>query len=276
VNPITDEELGAFLDGELPETERLRIAEAIATDEHLAARLAALEQVDAALGSALPVGDTQLPAAVVTAIDRLAAAQAARAAAGRPDNVIPFARSTAQAKPAASSPDRTWTKDRAWLKYGSFAASVLVVVGAGVLWNISSRAPGPGLAFVPQAAGPLPAQHPLAVTLGETPSGTVRDWSPGAGETRGIQPVLSFRDSAGALCREFELTSGASGTTGVACRRDNRWELEAVAAAASATRPGEGYVPASGNGPAAVEAAIERLMAGDVLTADEEAAALRQ
>jgi hypothetical protein len=246
MSTISDETLSAFLDGELPESERARVAAALSNDAALAARFAQLERAEAALKNAWPVRDTALPAGITTAIDQLAAAQA-----------------------APGSPRAQWQR---W----SLAASILAVVGAGLVF-LSQQQPGSTqFAFTPAAGATLPASHPLATTLSETASGTTRDW-PGAA-TRGgtVYPVLSFRDGAGALCREFEVADGKAVSVGVACRRDAGWNVEAIATVPGRSAASEGYVPAPGDEPAAVAEAIDRLMQGEALDAAAEAAALAE
>ena len=162
-----------------------------------------------------------------------------------------------------------------WQRW-SLAASILAVVGAGLVF-LSQQQPGSTqFAFTPAAGATLPASHPLATTLSETASGTTRDW-PGAA-TRGgtVYPVLSFRDGAGALCREFEVADGKAVSVGVACRRDAGWNVEAIATVPGRSAASEGYVPAPGDEPAAVAEAIDRLMQGEALDAAAEAAALAE
>jgi negative regulator of sigma E activity len=269
MSTISDETLSAFLDGELPEAERARVAAALANDAALAARFAQLERAEAALKGAWPVREAALPAGITTAMDQLVAAQAARSAAASQGKVVSLDARRAQsaAQPAPGSPRAQWQR---W----SLAASILAVVGAGLVF-LGQQQPGSAqFAFTPAAGATLQASHPLAATLSETASGTTRDW-PGAA-TRGgtVYPVLSFRDGAGALCREFEVADGKAVSVGVACRRDAGWNVEAIATVPGRSAASEGYVPASGDVPAAVADAIDRLMQGEALDAAAEAAAL--
>ena len=267
MNTITDETLCAFLDGALPAPERARIAAAIAADEQLAARLEALEAVNEHVRAACPAVSTPLPAGIETAIDRLATAHAERSASSAAHaNVVQLEdRRTA---PAPKARQASWPR---W----SLAASLLVAVGAGVLlW--SQRESVTVLAFTPAAGVQLTADHPVAQTLQQTPSGTTRDWPSGRTEAGSVYPVLSFRDREGDLCREFEVAVAESVSIGVACRRGGAWQVEAIDPGTGRSGIAQGYVPASGPVPAHISDEIDRLIAGDPLDVAAEAQALRE
>lgn len=274
---ISDDTLGAFLDGELPEAERARIAAALASDAALATRLAQLQQADAVLKQAWPAETAALPAGITAAIDRLAAAQQAREAAAAQGKVVSLDARRAQAAAAAADASRAAPgSPRAQWQRWSLAASILAVVGAGIMFLSQQQPAGAQFALAPASGTTLASGHPLAATLSETASGTAREW-PGP-VTRGgtVYPVLSFRDGTGSLCREFEVADGRAVSMGVACRRSGGWKIEAIAPTAGRSAAAEGYVPASGDVPAAVSAAIDRLMQGDALDATAEAAALAE
>ena len=267
MNSISDESLSAFLDGALPEDERARVAAAIATDERIAARLEALEAVNERVRAAWPVVSTPLPVGIETAMDRLVSAQAAKAARVAQDTNVVRLDDRRTAAPVAR-PRSNWPT---W----SLAASLLVAVGAGVLlW--SQRPTDALLAFTPDSGDRLAANHPLAQTLNETPSGSTRDWPRGQTEAASVYPVLSFRDRDGALCREFEAAVADSVSIGVACRRGGAWQVEAIDLGTGRSGISNGYVPASGPVPAHISAEIDRLIAGDPLDAGAEAQALRE
>lgn len=279
MSTVTDESLSAFLDGELPQDERERVAAALGSDPALAARFAQLQQADAALKQAWPADAAALPAGITSAIDRLAAAQQARAATTAQGKIVSLDARRAQAAAQAQSTPRGQAapgSPRAQWQRWSLAASILAVVGVGIVLLSQQPPAGAQFALAPASGSTLAQGHPLATTLGETASGTARDW-PGP-VTRGgtVYPVLSFRDGEGALCREFEVADGRAVSVGVACRRDAGWRIEAIATAAGRSAAAEGYVPASGDVPAAVGTVIDRLMQGEPLDAAAEAAALAE
>jgi hypothetical protein len=271
MSTISDETLGAFLDGELPEAERARVAAALGSDPALAARFAQLQRTDDALKQAWPASTTPLPAGIAAALDRLAAAQQARTAAPAADVVSLDAHRTGVAATNAGRPAAHVLRTSPWR--WSLAASILVAVGAGLLL-FGQRPAESRFALAPPGGATLASRHPLAITLSETPSGTVRRW-PGEGMQGGsVYPVLSFRDRAGALCREFEVADRRTVQFGVACRRDDGWQIEVIAPAPGLSAAADGYVPAAGDVPAVVNAAIARLIRDEPLDAKAEAAAL--
>ena len=277
MNTVSDETLTAFLDGELPQDERARVAAALGSDAALAARFAQLQRADAALKQAWPADAAALPAGITAAIDRLATAHEARTAAAAQGKVVSLDARRAQAAATAADAPRTAPgSPRAQWQRWSLAASILAVVGAGIVFLSQQQPAGAQFALAPASGTTLASSHPLATTLGETASGTAREW-PGP-VTRGgtVYPVLSFRDGAGALCREFEVADGRAVSMGVACRRSGGWKIEAIAPAAGRSAATEGYVPASGDVPATVGAAIDRLMQGEPLDPAAEAAALAE
>ncbi len=271
MNAISDEMLNAFLDGELPEAERARVAAALASDAEVAARFAQLAQADTALQNAWPLADAPMTERMSVAIDQLVAARNRQATTAKESTVVSL-----DARRASAAAAKGATPHRARWQAWSLAASILVVVGAGLLYVNRQQPSEVPFALVPAADAVLPAAHPLTVTLDETASGTLREWEDAAKSKGTVFPVLSFLDQAGALCREFEIADAGAVVMGVACRRSNGWKVEALANAQGRSATASGYVPASGEVPPAVSAAVERLMAGEPLTPEAEARALAQ
>jgi anti-sigma factor RsiW len=270
MNAISDEMLNAFLDGELPEAERARVAAALADDAEVAARFAQLAQADAALQKAWPLAAAPLTDGMNAALDQLVAARNRQTASASESTVVSLDERRKQAAAAAKQSTPPRARWQSW----SLAASILVVVGAGLLYMNRQPPSAMPFALIPSTEAALPVGHPLTVTLDETASGTLREWDNAAKSKGTIYPVLSFVDQAGALCREFEIADGAAVVMGVACRRSAGWQVEALADAQGRSTTTSGYVPASGAVPAAVSAAVERLMQGEPLSADAEAQAL--
>lgn len=87
-------------------------------------------------------------------------------------------------------------------------------------------------------------------------------------DSEGRAVGLTFRDGAGRWCRTFQ--SGEAGVAGLACRRDDAWRLEALAA----FRPSGAEVrTASADTPPTVLAAVDALIADEALDAAAEARA---
>ena len=134
----------------------------------------------------------------------------------------------------------------------------------------ASFALGLSVAWLGQERGP--AGFALAADGGLADARLVRVLDTGlaadAPDAQGRAVGLTFRDSAGRWCRTFQ--SADAGVAGLACRRDDAWRLEALAAfqpAASEVRT------AGADTPPAVLAAGDALIADQTLDAAAEAQA---
>lgn len=240
---VTDEQLGAFLDGECSETEAARIAALLESDADLAARLAQLSS------------DTQMLRGAFAGVlaEPLPAALTAAAAPPKQANVIDFVAARTARTPR-------WTPPLA------IAASIAlgVLVGA-VGFNNPANVDGDGLIL---AANDGPVAGPvLATTLASTQSGTTKSLSSAA-----IKPILTFRDSDGRLCRQFSLQQRGANTNGIACQDGETWRL--IVLATGEAPDGSEYVTAAGPADAAVAATIDSMIVGEPLDAKAEAEAL--
>jgi anti-sigma factor RsiW len=118
---------------------------------------------------------------------------------------------------------------------------------------------GPEAPYVESDAG-LVARGELAYALtGQLASDA------GAGEVR---VGISFRERGGAYCRTFRLQRDAP-LAGLACRTDEEWRLQVLAAAA----PEEGEVRGAAAMPMAVLQAVDAVIDGEPLDARAEAEA---
>lgn len=250
---IPDEDLTAFLDGELDEVSSRRIEAALVTDAALRERLERLNGADdavrAAFGAALNEGRTrQLEDAIRAAVAGRATAPAATA------EVLPFARPVR--KPAR------W----AWPAAMAATLAMGVLVGRTIL----PVAQGGGDWVSPAGAGAPTAGPRLATALSRTPSGVAFDLA----DKRKGQVSLTFASASGDLCRQFEITDAAGRQDALACRRGHEaWRL--VALAATAPAGGGAFRTAAGPGEDPVSAVADRLIAGEPMDAAQEAAALR-
>ena len=154
-------------------------------------------------------------------------------------------------------------KVRGWLPV-AIAASLALVIGLGVGSQFGSQQ-----GRVIAALGDAPLDGPLHAALEGLPGGAMSE--------AGVQPMLSFWDGAGRICREFEVAGELPSELefGIACRTDvGRWHVGIVVAAPE-TEPGsEGYAPASGPGSNALDAMLDALEAGPALKPDDEAVLL--
>ena len=221
---ISDEQLNAYVDGELPEAQRALIAQAIAHDSALAQRVArqqALRQrlresFDAVLHEPVPDRLAELVKGVkVDATAPPVDLSAARTRRGQPGGSL-----------LSSRP--------AWY---AIAATVLVGSIAGILmarWNSEAD-------LTTFSDGRLIARGALASALNEQLASAV---PPNAT----VRVGLSFRARSGRYCRTFDIV-GAAGTAGLACYDQQHWrvltllEKPAKEGAASAYRVAGSEIP---------------------------------
>jgi hypothetical protein len=226
----TEDEIAAFVDGELDEAARARIAAALDSDPEAAALAVRLRETDALLRDAFaaPLGE-EVPKAI-------AATLAAPTAAVLPFRVLP-------------------RRAQVWVP-AALAASLALVAGlAGGMMLDLGEASRPAAAIL--ALGP--AEDQLAQALDRVPSG----------EAEGrMRPLASFVVDSG-VCREFEMLDAAAAPTGfgMACRDGEGWSVIFAVATRDdgAEADGSGFVPASG---AVVDAAgplLDTLGAGPAL-----------
>lgn len=247
---LNDETLMAYVDGELDAATTSEVEAALA-DNAAARETVAMFRESTRLAQdafAAPM-DEEVPARLLSQFDDKSADPAASA------EVVDFAARRA-ARPAG--PVRRFALP--------LAASIALAVGIAGGWTLSSQTvtpEDPGMLL-----GGISMESRLHAALEGTPSGQALAWDGGA-----ITPLLTFRDTDGRFCREFQATgsAGGQGSIGIACRGDGQWQGE-FAIAAQAAGSGN-FQPASG-GMESLETFIDELMADMPLDAEAEAAAL--
>lgn len=189
---VTDEELSAFLDGELPAEASKRVAAALDEDETLRRRLQRLAFADRALASAYAaIGDSKMPAWVTALI----------AGDGpRPEQPDPPSRLAAP-----------------------IAAGVALIVGAAFGWLIAAPKGVSDAAL----AGIVSPASALNEALETSPSGAEVAIFRG----KKAELILTFRSGDGAWCREFTVTTPKDAAHAVACRNNGKWRVEFAASA---------------------------------------------
>lgn len=227
----------AYVDGELDAATAARLEADSRTDAALAARIAEQRELRARLHAELdPVLNEPIP-------QRL---HAALAGPVRGAAVAPIGAARRAVRPA-------WSP-REWL---AIAATLAVGVFVGVF---ASR--GPSGAPFETDRGRLVAAGYLDAALSTQLAGAAAD---------DAAIGLTFRAAGGEYCRTFALHAGGGG---VACRRDARWRVELLDAAASQPGADEFRQASSALSPA-ILGAVAALGAGEPLTPDEERALVR-
>jgi hypothetical protein len=237
---FTDETVMAYVDGELDEKARAAVDAALAADPELARRVARERVLRERLrGEFAVVLKERVP-------ERLILAARGTPAAPATTDFIPL-------KPR--SPLR-WP----WPQWAAMAASLVVgVLVAPLLWRQGAGGP------VELHGGHLVAAGTLARALSEQlASNQAADAPIGIG--------VSFLSHKGSYCRTF-LMRQQSALAGLACREQEQWRLETLAAATPASaRPGQ-YRTAASSLPPAVAGTLDELIDGEPLDANAEAAA---
>lgn len=247
-----DRLLSAWLDDELSAAEADEITDRLAREPALARRLEALRGADPAARAVYEwLDELPMPQGVLDLLEeRKRPAASGTPAARERDNVLPFPQRFVQSF---------------WQAPVAVAASLALV--AGFLGSrLLIEAPEAGMSAL--YAQQIPAGsgvHELLENGISTRPATLEDGSEG-------QLLLTFENNAGDWCRQLAVSRDAVRLQALACRRDGRWQTEALAYG----RPAGGdFQPASGNTPTAINAAIDRLIGGEPLGADAEQALVR-
>lgn len=256
---VPDEEVFAFVDGELPAEDMARIEAAMATDPQLALRVETQRALRRLLSGAHAGVMRETPPQALSA-----AVAAKPAPATRPAEVIAFpgvqakgkARSKDKAKPREprlpKPPGAAGRGFPAWIGLAACLVAGLVI----------GRMAAPPPATLSGANDPAPiAAGPLAQALNTQTSGQA------AGPVR---VNLSFKTASGTYCRTFQ-AAGRAPIAGVACRDPDTWRVRAVSPAGPG--PAGDYRMAGSETPAAILAAVDAMIAGPPLDAAGEAKA---
>jgi hypothetical protein len=254
---VSDEELMAYMDGELEPADRARIEAAAARDAQLAKRLEQAQRMHALMGQAFPLPPTQEAPSpgLAAAIDKLAA------------------NPPAPSQKITAFPGRRPTPRPAIARNWALAASVVFAVAGGMFFWNSAREDAAHL-VVENDAGIIAPNNPLFAALESTPSATTYDTN-SAGDS--VRPILSFAANDGRFCREFEVRSGEATSVGLACRGDGEWRLEVLLpAGGEGFGASGGYAPASGYNEKALAAVVDSLMQSEPLDAEAERALIER
>ncbi|MFZ0267697.1 anti-sigma factor family protein [Caulobacter sp.] len=247
---VPDEEVFAFVDGELPPEAMARIEAAMTTDPQLALRVETQRALRRLLSGAHAGIVREAPPKVSGA-----AVAAQPPPTSKPAEVIAFPGAKAKAKAKDKAKPRE-PKPPAGASGRGFPAwlgpAACLIIGLAI-----GRLAAPPPVTLSGADDPTPiAAGPLARALNTQASG------PSAGP---IRINLSFQTASGAYCRAFR-ASGRSPLAGVACREAGGWRVRAV----SPDRPDP--MTASQTSPA-VLAVVDAMIVGAPLDAAGEAKA---
>ncbi len=279
----------AFVDGELPPAERVRIAGLIDADEALQRRLedfmaTSQPQLRPAFQT---VVDAPVPQRLIETIWQHGPDAATSTVAGlRSGGAANDSRS--RLSTGTGSAGRLMTGLAGWWGVPAMAAviagSAVVAVGGVAGWLLNDIIhPRPKLAAAAAGAdievSGLVDGAVLLTALERSPMGQSSEGQQAGGS---VTPVFSFRSKQSEFCRVYETANAVGQFRGVACKGgDGQWRLAVHAATGRKAQSGggsEGVKPASGGKASLrqVESTIDRLQEGDVLGREDEAELIRR
>ena len=266
MNPISDEVLMAYADGELSLDERRHIEQRLKLEPALRARLAPFvatrEQIANAFDHTL---DEPVPQRLLDAVLR--------------NRVVYPVWSTPSPKPTVTGRLRTViTSALASLSPSSLgftpamAAGMTLIFAVGVTGGwMAGRSKTTAPTLVNASGSTLVANGALAEALETAPS---RSLSDPATRDVPIVPVLSFKTADGTVCREYRAREDGAkrDRAGLACRAtDGQWHVTLHVETPKQTAPtGNTYETASGSSVPSVDALVESMMTGEALGSEDE------
>ena len=262
---ISNETLMALADDELNPIERARVEALVAKRPDLQVRLAAFTTTGKVLAPQFRKPfDEPLPRHLVELV----------MSGGDKGIAASKSSSTAAAKSAGMLTNLVHRLQNQLPRWPSaLAYSVVLLVGTAGGWYLSRASTGKAPSTLDD--GRLMASGGLERLLEQTPSGA--RLSMGGAESTRPSTILSirltFKNSDG-YCRHYELTRPGGGSSeGIACRGSNgSWELKTHTSTDRGPVSEHKTKPAAGNGSSLPAAAVDRMIEGDALTVEEEAA----
>ena len=235
---VTDEELMAYLDGELDATRRESLRQEIAASADLSRRVAEqLELRDRLRRAFDPALDEPVPARLTELIGRARVVESGSSTRRRPSRV-------------------------AWLSGLALAAGIVLGIALGpALLPLARESPEIVARGADVSAGGV-----LADTLSRRL----------ASEQSASDPIrlgVSFQATNGEYCRTFIVRRGDGALAGMACRQGGAWRIDALQSVTTVPADANGYRQAATSLPPLILRAAEDSMAGDPLDAVGEAAA---
>lgn len=246
---ISDDTLMAYADGELDQSTRQAVEQAMREDPAIAARVEQHRSLRSAVFAAFaPILEEAVP-------QRLQQVTEASPAA----NVVRLDTERASRKQVHEA--RRWS----WMQWGAMAASLVIGILAGRFWMPESRMDNAASANFVSRDGALLAHGELEQTLSQQLASVAPADAP-------VRIGVSFLSKEGSYCRSFILNA-APAVGGLACRQGQQWRIPILAESAATTPAAGAYRPAAVDTPPAILQEIDRRIAGQTLDAAAELAA---
>lgn len=235
--------VSAYLGGAMTPTEAAAFEREIEGDEQLAAIVERWRRNDALLQQAFVMPETE--AVSSSLLDRLGLADVPLVS-----NVV--ALDSVQRPTIAAQNDNPVSPKWKWGIAASLAASVAVLATVGSFWTANPPTLEDDGAF----------QTAL--------NGSVSGVTVALNDDQKLTPILSFEAGDGRFCREFAMEDNAAGSSGVACKSGDKWQIEALVKGAGSLPSNNEIRTAGGESDASLDAAYQRLDASDPLNEQKE------
>lgn len=243
---FTDDDLSAFLDGELAPERASELRDVLTSDPDLAARLEELAAADHLVKATYgPIADEPMP-----------------------DAVMEMLRADRQTTPELPANVTALTQKRGgvWRWSTSLAAAASLVLGIGVGTQLSTT--DNDVDQDQLLVGLVAPASVLHTTLETGASAKPVALSGNADAT--VTPLLTFTSTDGKYCREFTIDKPIATERALACRARDGWRVVLAARESRAGTP-EDFTAAAEAASPAFDAYIDRLMIDAPLSASEEA-----
>lgn len=265
MSEITDEMLMAFADGQLAAADRRRVADYIATRPEARARVEMFKRTAAELSTLFNTALAEpVPEKLLAAISN---------APVQPSSVSPFRNGRPQAASiVASFIEAILPSWPALQTAGAFAATLVVGGLIGSQWQAPQPSAIQWQDTVAVNEGRILAKDIFRDGLEKTPIGSQLAMNDGSSQ-RVFTPVLTFERKEGGYCRSYTIENAAGFLlAGIACRNPaGDWTVEIQRDLGPVNKAANRVEMAGKKTSPAVEAAIDKLMSGNVLTREGEA-----
>lgn len=259
---ISDEMLMAYADDELSSEERARVEAYLRSSPEAVTRLEVFAQTSRGLSRVFDeVFDAPVPQRLVDA------ARGVRSSGV----VVDFA--AGRRRHAGYGPAGRRVLMPAWRGYALAAsvAGLAIAVGAAFFATLPGKGPDGDLFAV--VAGERSAPQALAAVLERGMSNAAAEVASGDAQVR-VTPVFTFATAHSGYCRQYQIDGGSQGAReGVACRDEKgAWQIKSQVALGGpiATQGNGKIVPAGRDGAPEIEALVDAMIAGDVLSVEDE------
>lgn len=247
---ITDQQLSAYLDGELPDDQLAQVEQALVNQPELAQRLQQLAQVSPAVNQTYARIDQQpMPQTIM-------------------DMLKPIAEPTATATRTTATLADRWQTFLQSLRPLMPAAGLTAALALGLLIGSQTSFFSPSKPTMDSSlsASIIQPGDALFDVLENTSSATTQQLS----DDLEAMPVLTFQTTTGQFCREFRTQTNTSETHAVACRETDAWHLQVVSYNAATGANENYYLTASGTDSPGINDFVRQHMQGDAIDASGE------